>query len=90
MLLLEITDKGGRPPKLSEEMIWKILAIKSEFSIPTWKQALENAKRIHPTWDMPTYRRSIGSIYKLFEALYWLIQFNLRLNRASFLKKTLE
>lgn len=39
MLMLEIKDKGGRPPKLSEEMIWEILAIKSEFS--AWKQTFE-------------------------------------------------
>ena len=44
MLILKIPNKGERPAKLSEEMIWEILAIKSEFSTPAWK-LLKNAKQ---------------------------------------------
>lgn len=87
MLMLKILNKGGRPPKLDEGMVWEILRLKSEYGINTWKQSFKLAKEMYPAWNMPSYRVALSSIYKLFEALYWLIQFTLRLSRASFLKK---
>jgi hypothetical protein len=81
MYMLEIKDKGGRPPKLDEEMIWEILRIKCEYGISTWKQTFKLTKEMYSNWDMPSYNNSILSIYKTFKALYWLIQFTLRLNR---------
>ena len=88
--MLEIGNKGGRPQKLNEEMIWEILRIKCEYGISTWKQTFKLAKELYPNWDMPSYNNSILSIYKMFQALYWIIQFTLRLNKANFLKKTVE
>ena len=81
-------NKGGRPPKLTDEMFWEILQIRVEYGQTTWKQTLKLAKRIYPYWQLPTYNNFLLYLSRKLLILAKLIQYILLINRQKTLKKT--
>jgi len=93
-------NKGGRPPKLTDEMFWEILQIKVEYGEMTWKQTLKLTQRIYPHWKLPTYNnfllylsRKLVILTELFQYILQIFRHRLRLNpfwenRQKALKKT--
>lgn len=77
-------NKGGRPPKLTDEMFWEILQIKVEFEQTSWKQTLKLTQRIYPHWKLPTYNNFLLYLSRKLLILAQLIQYILLLNRHPF------
>jgi hypothetical protein len=35
-----VKNLGGRPPKITEEMVWEVIRIKGEYGIGDWKKTI--------------------------------------------------
>jgi len=77
-------NKGGRPPKLTDEMFWEILQIKVEYGEMTWKQTLKLTQRIYPHWKLPTYNNFLLYLSRKLVILTELFQYILLLNRHRY------
>jgi hypothetical protein len=85
-----LKNLGGRPPKITEIMVWEIIRIKGEYGIGEWKKSINLCQELHPDWVLPSYKNCLAGVYRTFDMMVNSIQFILILNRLEFLKKTLK
>jgi hypothetical protein len=83
-----VKNLGGRPSKITEEMVWEVIRIKGEYGIGEWKKTINLCQELHPDWALPNYKNSLAGVYRTFDVLLNSIRFILFLNRLKFLKKT--
>jgi hypothetical protein len=88
--VIKVKNLGGRPPKITQDMIWEIIRIKGEYGIGEWKRTINLAKELHPDWSLPNYKNCLSGVYRTFEMMVDSIQLILFLNRIEFVKKTLK
>jgi hypothetical protein len=81
---------GGRPPKITQDMVWEIIRVKGEYGISDWVKSIKLAKELNPSWDLPHYNNCILGIHRTFETMLKTIQLILILNQQISLKKTLK
>jgi hypothetical protein len=83
-----IKNLGGRPPKITEEMVWEVIRIKGEYGVGDWKKTINLCQELHPDWSLPNYKNCLAGVYRTFDMMIGSIRFILFLNRLEFLKKT--
>jgi hypothetical protein len=50
-----VKNLGGRPPKITDDMVWEMIRIKGEYGIGEWKRTINLCRELHPDWALPNY-----------------------------------
>jgi hypothetical protein len=88
--IIIVKNLGGRPPKITDGVVWEMIRIKSQYGIGEWKKTIYLFRELHPDWALPNYKNCLAGIYRTFDMLVNTINFVLFMNRLEFLKKTVN